>query len=129
MVRRILVVVFVFLLWPLFAHAADQTVLGKQLLVKNPSTPEKRKVILKAAESATDNTLVGDPTANGATLSISLYGGTTSSQVFNLPAGVNAKGKPFWSGDATNGYKYKDSKGENGPLKLAQLKIKNGTPK
>ena len=50
MVRRILMVVFMFLLCPLLAHAADQTVLGKQLLVKNPSTPDKRKVILKANE-------------------------------------------------------------------------------
>ena len=23
-------------------------------------------------------------------------------------------GKPFWSGDATKGFKYKDAKGENG---------------
>ncbi len=127
MFRRFLVVALLFVAFPLLAHAADQTVLGKQLLVKDPSTPAKRKVILKASEDATDNTLVGDPTATGATLSIALYGGTTSSQLFTLPATLNAKGKPFWSGDATKGYKYKDAKGENGPVKLAQFKIKNGT--
>jgi hypothetical protein len=126
MLRRVFVAVFMAALCPLVAQAADQTVLGKQILVKNPSTPEKRKVILKAAEPATDNTLVGDPTVSGATLSIALYGGTTSSQLFTLPAALNAKGKPFWSGDAIKGYKYKDAKGENGPLKLLQLRIKNG---
>jgi hypothetical protein len=130
MFGRVLLAMSLVVLCPALAHAADQTVLGKQLLVKDPSTPDKRKVILKAVEAGTDNTLVGDPTVDGATLSIDLYGlvgGTTSSQVFDLPAGMNAKGKPFWSGDATKGYKYKDAKGENGPLKLAKLKIKNGT--
>src|SRR5262249_33934003 len=31
-------------------------------------------------------------------------------------------GKPFWSGDAVRGFKYKDSRGENGPVQAAQLK-------
>ena len=31
-------------------------------------------------------------------------------------------GKPFWSGDAVKGFKYKDSKGENGPVKVVQIK-------
>lgn len=127
MLRRVLFVVCLLLLYPPLAHAADQTVLGKLLQVKDPGAPEKRKVLLKAVEGSTDNTLVGDPTASGATVSISLYGGTTASQVFALPQGTNAKGKPFWSGDATKGFAYKDPKGENGPVKLAQLKIKKGT--
>ena len=66
--------------------------------------------------------MVGDPTVSGGTLRIALYGGTAGTQLFTLPAGLNAKGKPFWSGDATKGYKYKDAKGENGPVKLAQFK-------
>jgi len=126
MFRRVLLAASLLVACPLMAGAADQTVLGKQLLVKNPSTPDKRKVILKASEEMSDNTLVGDPTVSGGTLRIALYGGTTSSQLFTLPAGLNAKGKPFWSGDATKGYKYKDAKGENGPVKLAQLKLKSG---
>jgi hypothetical protein len=61
MLRRVLLAASLLAVCPLVAQAADQTVLGKQLLVKDPSTPDKRKVILKAAEDATDNTLVGDP--------------------------------------------------------------------
>ena len=127
MMRRVLLAALLVVVCPQLVRAADQTVLGKQLQVKNPSTPDKRKVLLQAAEAATDNTLVGDPTVGGATVSIALYGGTSSSQVFTLPQGTNAKGKPFWKGDATAGFAYKDAKGENGPVKLAQLKIKNGT--
>jgi hypothetical protein len=125
--RRLLLAAVLVVVFPLHAHASDQTVLGKQILVKDPSTPDKRKIILQAKETATDNTLVGDPTSGGATLSISVYGGTTSAQVFTMPAGNNAKGKPFWTGDATKGFKYKDTKGENGAVKIAQIAIKNGT--
>src|SRR6185503_17118519 len=35
-------------------------------------------------------------------------------------------GKAFWTGDAVAGFKYKDPKGENGPVKSAQIKVKNG---
>ena len=48
MFRRFLLAASLLVVCPLLAHAADQTVLGKQLLVKDPSTPDKRKVILKA---------------------------------------------------------------------------------
>lgn len=126
MLRRVLLAVSLAVVCPLWAHAADQTVLGKQLLVKDPSTADKRKIIVKAAEDATDNTLVGDPTVNGATFSVALYGTTETSQLFTLPQGTDAKGKPFWSGDAIKGFKYKDSAGENGPVKGVQVKIKNG---
>jgi hypothetical protein len=45
--------------------------------------------------------------------------GTPSMQTFPLPAGTSAPtGKPFWSGDVVKGFKYKDSKGENGPVKV-----------
>jgi len=107
----------------LAAHAADQTILGNQLQLKNPSTPDKRKVIVKAKEKASPNTVNGNPVATGATLSVAANGGTPSSQLFVLPAGNSGiTGKPFWSGDAVKGFKYKDSKGENGPVKSAQIK-------
>lgn len=100
------------------AHAADQTILGDTLQVKNPSTADKRKLVGKAKEKASDNTLVGDPTVAGATLTVRANGGTPSSQTFALPAGTSAStGKPFWSGDAVKGFKYKDAKSENGPIK------------
>jgi hypothetical protein len=65
---------------------------------------------------------VGDPTADGATLTVRAEGETPSEQTFELPQGTNAKGKPFWSGDATKGFKYKDAKGENGPVTAAAIK-------
>jgi hypothetical protein len=107
----------------LAAHAADQTILGNQLQLKNPSTPDKRKAIVKAKEKGSPNTIVGNPVTSGATLSIAANGGSPSSQLFVLPTGNSGiTGKPFWSGDATKGFKYKDSKSENGPVKSAQIK-------
>ena len=108
---------------PIVARGADQTVLGNQLNVKAGATPDKRKIIVKAKEKASDNTLVGDPLTGGATLTVSANGTTSTSQTFNLPAGTSPMtGKPFWSGSLAKGYKYKDPKRENGPVKIAQIK-------
>lgn len=109
------------LLGPL-AHAGDQTVRGTLFLVKKPAADAKRKVIVKAVERATDNTIAGDPVADGATLMVRVEGTTPSEDTWTLPAGTNAKGKPFWRGDATKGFKYADPTGENGPVKAAQIK-------
>jgi cysteine-rich repeat protein len=109
-------------------HAADQTLLGSMFQVKDPSTADKRKVSVKAKEKDSPNTIVGDPVSNGATLTIRANGTTPSEQTVMLPQGLNAKGKPFWSGDATKGFKYKDAKGEQGPVKSVQIKrAGNGT--
>jgi hypothetical protein len=115
-------VVLALLVGATVAHAADQTILGKQLLVKDPGTATKRKVVGTAKENASPNTLVGDPTIDGATLTVRVDGATSSNQVFVLPQGTTSKGKPFWTGSATAGFKYKDPKGDNGPVKLAQIK-------
>jgi hypothetical protein len=104
------------------AYAADQTILGTQLVVKNPSTPDKRSLTGNAKETASSNTLVGDPTVGGATLTVSAEGTTPSQQVFALPQGTSTKGKLFWSGEPTKGFKYKDADGENGAVKQAQIK-------
>jgi hypothetical protein len=62
--------------------------------------------------------------ANGATLTVSANGGTTTR--LNLPAGTSPMtGKPF-GGDATKGFKYKDAKGENGPVETALIKDASG---
>jgi sugar lactone lactonase YvrE len=109
------------------ARAADRTILGSQLVVKNPSTPERRKVVAKAKEVGSPDPIVGNPTTAGATLSVAVNGNTPSAQTFTLPGGTSAlTGKPFWSGDAVRGFKYKDSRGENGPVKVAQLKKSGG---
>jgi len=104
------------------AHAADQTILGTKFVVKDPGASEKRKVSSKAKEKASPNTLVGDPTVDGATLTVRAEGATPSQQTFALPQGTNGKGKPFWTGSATAGFKYKDRKGENGPVAKAAIK-------
>jgi len=110
------------------ARAADQTILGAQLSVKNPSTPDRRTVVAKAKEFGSPNTLVGDPTVGGATLTVTLAGGTPGMQTFNLPGGTSPlTGKVFWSGDTLTGFKYRDPIGENGPVKGARVRVKNAT--
>ncbi len=72
------------------AGAADQTILGRQLVVKNPlgeaASTGKRQLVVKAREIGSPDTIVGDPTAAGASLSIMVNGGTPSMQTFALPA-------------------------------------------
>src|SRR5262245_62145228 len=94
---------------PLVAHAADQAILGSKFLVKSPGSPTARRIVVRAKETASADTIVGNPVTDGATLTLSAYGGTSSSQTFALPAAVSpTTGKPFWSGDASKGFKYKD---------------------
>ena len=109
--RRILAAAALVGLGMSVVYAADQTILGDTLQVKDPSTSLKRKVLAKAKEKASANTIVGDPTVGGATLTVRANGSTPSSQTFSLPVGTSpTTGKPFWSGDAVKGFKYKDPK-------------------
>jgi hypothetical protein len=120
--RSIVVLVALFTLCGGPAFAADQAVLGKALVVKNGGEPAKRKIVIKAKESASVATIAGDPTTGGATLVLDAIGDSVHSQTFNLPAGVGGDGKPFWSGDAVKGYTYKDKTGANGAVKVAKIK-------
>jgi acetyl esterase/lipase len=120
MMRRLLLGGLLVLPGLVVAHAADQTVLGSALIVKNPSTAAKRKITVKAKETESDDTLVGDPAANGATVTVTVNGATPSVETYTLPAGVG------WSGDPVKGFKYGDARGENGPVKNAQIKLKGG---
>jgi hypothetical protein len=80
------------------ARAADQIILGNQLVVKNPSTPDRREVIAKAKEVGSPRHHRGQPHRRGATLAITLNGGTPSAQTFTLPTGTSTlTGKPFRS--------------------------------
>src|SRR6185295_373925 len=109
------------------AHAADQTILGNSFLLKNPGPVDKRKVIAKAKESGSTNNIMGNPTVAGGTLTVQAFGTSPSAQVFPLPQGTSpSTGKPFWSGDAVKGFKYKDPKGDNGPIKGASIKKSGG---
>ena len=105
------------------ARATDQTILGQKIQVKDPSVPEKRKIVAAAKEKVSPDTLVGDPIANGAVLTITANGGTSTSESYPLPTGISPlRAKPFWTGDPVKGFKYTDSKGENGPAKKVQIK-------
>jgi len=108
------------------AFALEQTINGKTLSVKG-GDPSKRKVTASGKEKASPNFIVGNPTlagsAGGAILTIFVNGATSSSGAFVLPSGNSSTGKPFWSVIGNNlGYRYKDPKGDNGPVKNAQIK-------
>jgi len=111
-----------FLLGATGAYAADQTILGTKLLVKNPGADSKRQIIGAAKEKRSENTIVGDPTTAGAILTVSVDGATPGEQTFVLPQCAHANGKLAWTGTTSTGFKYKDPKGEHGPVKLAQIK-------
>lgn len=112
------------------AYAADQTILGKTFSAKaKPGDPTKTNVAASASEKNSPNTLVGNPTsagsAGGAILDITVNGGDSASQTFVLGQGNNSKGKPFWTGDAVKGFKYKDSAGEQSAVKSLSIKLSN----
>ena len=103
-------------------QAADQTILGNKLLVKNPGTPDKRKVIASGKEKGSPNTIAGNPTALGGFLNVQLFGTSPSTQLFALPQGTGSTGKAFWSAIGTIGFKYSDPRGDNGPVKRVIIK-------
>src|SRR5262250_833085 len=97
---RLGIVALLFTLGATIALAADQQILGNQLLVKDPSTADHRSFVGKAKEILSPNTLVGDPTVDGATLTVRAEGDNPNTQTFSLPQNMGLSGKPFWSGDA-----------------------------
>ena len=105
--------------------APCQGILGKRLLVRNPSAnPTRRKVVILAKEAGSSNTIVGNPLAAGATLRLHVLGNIETEQVFILNPG-----SAFWETLASGaGYRYRDPNGDNGPVKLLILKrTSNGT--
>ena len=126
MTRRPLLAAFSVLAALATAHAAEQTVRGNVLVVKNPGTPEQRKISMTAKEPFSDDTVVGNPVVNGATVTVTARGAIPSEETYALPAGTSASGKPFWSGDALKGFRYSDPTGQNGPVKRAVIKLSNG---
>src|SRR5262245_8148540 len=97
------------------APAADRTIRGRQLQLKDPrpADPTKRKIVGQAKETLSPETIVGDPTVDGATLTVFVDGASPASQPFTLPA-------TGWRAVAT-GFKYRDSTGLNGPVRSAQI--------
>jgi predicted esterase len=128
MTRGVLLLGFLALLALPDARAAEQTVRGNTLVIKDSGTPAKRKITVKAKETASDDSLVGDPTTGGASITVIAEGATPSSQTFPLPAGTSpTTQKSFWAGDPVKGFTYRDPKRENGPVRTAQIKHKGGT--
>jgi hypothetical protein len=108
-------------LGPAPAPGADQHVLGSVLIVKNPSTPGKRRIVVRAREQKSDDTLVGDPVTNGASVTITASGATSSSGTYPMPAGTG-----FWRGDSAHGFRYGDPHGQNGAVRSALIRSKRG---
>src|SRR4030095_834057 len=120
--RRVAAVLVVTALAVGSAHAIDRTVRGRQIQVKNPlaSNPTLRKLVGQAKESLSNESIVGNPTVAGATLTVFTEGASSANQAFVLPASG-------W-GPVSTGYKYKDSIGANGPVRTAQIqRSNNGT--
>jgi len=108
------------------AFAVDQTILGKSLTVKQkPGDATSRKITGVGSEKGSPNTLVGDPTlsgsSGGAILDVFANGANSTSQRFVLPQGNSSTGKQFWNASG-NGFKYKDPKGDQGPVKTVSIK-------
>ena len=91
------------------ALAAQQGAAAKKLLVNNPPSGNKTVVYLS---KNTTGTVVGDPTASGATFTVTLTPGGT--QCAQLPASG-------WTATPV-GFKYKDPQLDNGPVKVALIK-------
>lgn len=108
------------------AFTADQTILGRSLVVKDPGSPTKRKVSSVAKEKGSTNTIVGNPTlsgsAGGAILTIFVDGASSANQSFVLNQGNSTTGKPFWTAAGTTGFKYRDPRGDQGPVKIVLIK-------
>ena len=81
------------------AGAADQRILGRKLLVKDPTGAEpNRVVVIVGKERPTSMTLNDDPTFSGASLQVVANGATGSTQLFSL-------GAAGWTA-TTNGFTY-----------------------
>src|SRR5262249_53357923 len=102
------------------ARAADQTILGRTFVVKDPDPgvdPSARGIVALGKELLTDDSLVGDPLANGATIEIIANGMSPTQQTFTLPPGAYAAGGHGWkaSGEPAIGFTWKDPEGQVGP--------------
>jgi len=109
--------------------AAEQSILGKSFSVQDREPgvdPTKRKISVSGLEKNSPGTVVGDPTRmgspGGAVLLLVANGAHSSTQTFMLAQGTTAAGKPFWAGNATKGFTYKDPKGEQGAVKSVSIK-------
>lgn len=105
------------------AEAGHQLLQGRKLVLKDQrpgGDPAGRQWSVQVKEAASAATLSGDPTSNGATISVFTDGTASGSQTYALPQGTNSKGKPLWK-ETASGFSYSDPDGINGPVR--RLKI------
>jgi hypothetical protein len=124
LIRSVTLASAVLLLSSAGVRAADQTILGKVFLVKDPAPdaspdPTKRVIKVFGKETASPNTIVGDPTVTGATLRIIANGANDYDQTFPMPA---AGWLPFGNG---TGFKYRDA-GAFGAVRIALVRASLG---
>ncbi len=101
------------------ALAANQLILGRLLVVKNPGPDSAdRRIKVIGRESAGQNTVVGDPAASGAKLLVTATGTLTHGQVFDMPAAG-------WSA-TPGGFRYRDPLGAYGPVRSALVASAGG---
>jgi hypothetical protein len=97
------------------ALAAQQLQPTDRFLVRNPSPgrdPTQREILFVQEVRQSSNAIVGDPTAGGATLQVSLADG--GEQCFDLPAFG-------WSPEGTLGFRYRN-RGGSGAAVSAHIK-------
>ncbi len=112
------------------AHAVDRLLLGKRILVRDPTGLEgNRAVIGLGREIGSDIPNISDPTAGGGTLRVHALGGTSSDQTYTLPAsGWRAVGSVGFTYDATGAAPVKRVTARRTPAGTAVIKvILNGT--
>lgn len=116
---------------PASVRAAEQTVHGRALKVKDPkpgTDPARRRVVVAGKQTGGAATLVGDPSAagaaGGAVVEILLAGATPSRQAFVLAQGARRRGGDFWTA-TSKGFRYDDPDGERGAVR--SLTLSRGT--
>ena len=97
-----------------------QLVRGSSFRVRNPGYETQRKVTGQARERNSNDTIVGDPVASGASLEVVANGATSSVQTFDLP-------KEGWRRIGSFGFQY-SNRLPGGPVSKASIKkTSNGT--
>jgi 6-phosphogluconolactonase (cycloisomerase 2 family) len=102
---------------PLSFPGPATAVQGKRLVMRDPrpNIDERRRRFVLLAKATGAPALSGNPTVDGATLTITLSGALATQQAFSLPAGS-------WAPLGTSGFRYSDPGGANGPVKTVILK-------
>lgn len=112
------------------ASAADQEIVGRLIRVKDPKPgidPSQRELVGCGRDAGGTATLSGDPAANaGGAITFFVNGGSWTSQTFPLPQGIDpGSGKTFWRA-TSSGFRYKDARGTNGPVRNVQIRSAGG---